>query len=206
MMSLIRILFISLIFSSCSTNINYGYFEMYANAIFKERINIDTEFIDSVDYSFIKARYNRNEATLVLASIENGIMEWVGADLVTIKTKEGTIVETSGLASNISYYAEDVSNQLNKISNFPDYSLHLYIDSPELIHTRVDFRFLNKEFKQIMHGGSKKLVEQAIYEKRSSSIGWKSDDIFYIKDGLVIKTSQNLTPLAGKIEIEFYYK
>ena len=76
---------------------------MYANALESKRINIDTEFIDSVDYSFIKARYNRNEATLVLASIENGIMEWVSADLVTIKTKEGTIVETSGLASNISY-------------------------------------------------------------------------------------------------------
>ena len=56
-----------------------------------------------------------------------------------------------------------------------------------------------------MHG-VKKLVEQAIYEKRSSSIGWKSDDIFYIKDGLVIKTSQNLTPLAGKIKMNFITK
>ena len=88
-MYLIRFFIILFLLSSCTTNINYGYFEMYANAIFKERINVDEEFIRSSDYSFIKVRYKRNEATLVLASAKDGVMEWVGADFVTIKTKNG---------------------------------------------------------------------------------------------------------------------
>ena len=205
-MYLIIFFIILFLLSSCTTKINYGYFEMYANAIFKERINVDEEFIRSSDYSFIKVRYKRNEATLVLASAKDGVMEWVGADFVTIKTKNGIIIETSGLPSNISYFPKDISYQLTKINNFSDFYLYLYIDNPELIHTRIDFKLADKELNQINHGGLKKLTEKIIYEKNSDSIGWKVNDILYFKDGRVIKSVQELSPLTGKIYLEFYYK
>ena len=205
-MYLIRVFCILLLTFSCSTNINYGYFEMYANAIFKNRINVDDEFINSVNYSFIKARYNRNEATLILAKNQNGIMEWVGADMVHIKTKNGIIIETTGLPSNISYYRNDVNKLLNPISRSSDFHFHLYIDEPELIHTKVNFLFKASEPQEIIHGGSNKKVQKVIYEKKSDSIGWRTLDNYYIDKGRVIKTEQSLSPLAGKIEIEFYYK
>ena len=58
----------------------------------------------------------------VLSNIDQfGVYEWIGSNYESIKTKDGLIIETKGLRSDIKFYSYDISileKELNSQKNF----------------------------------------------------------------------------------------
>ena len=99
-----RYLFISIFFTSCAS-IDYGYFNDLKNYYSKNKILIDESFISKQDYSFIKVSNSKNDAVFILSNIDQfGVYEWIGSNYESIKTKDGLIIETKGLLSDIKFY------------------------------------------------------------------------------------------------------
>ena len=104
-----RYLFISIFCTSCAS-IDYSYFNDLKNYYSKNKILIDESFISKQDYSFIKVSNSKNDAVFILSNIDQfGVHEWIGSNYESIKTKDGLIIETKGLRSDIKFYSYDIS-------------------------------------------------------------------------------------------------
>ena len=104
-----RSLFIFIFMTSCAS-IDYSYFSDLRNYYSKNKILIDELFIDNQDYSFIKVSNSKNDAVFILSNIDQfGVFEWIGSNKESIKTKDGLIIETKGLSSDIKFYSYDFS-------------------------------------------------------------------------------------------------
>ena len=131
-----RYLFIFILCTSC-TSMDYSYFNDLKNYYSKNRILVDQSFIDELDYSFIKVSNKKNDAIFVLSNIDQfGVYEWIGSNYESIKTKDGLIVETKGLRSDIKFYSNNFSIS-GKISSF-DSQIDLY--NPDLIFSNITLR------------------------------------------------------------------
>ena len=131
-----RYLFIFIFFNSCSS-IDYSYFEDLKNYYSKNKILVDQSFIDKQDYSFIKVSNKKNDAIFILSKIDQfGVHEWIGSNYESIKTKDGLIIETKGLRSDIKFYSYDISI-LGKTLSF-DSQIDLY--NPDLIFANITLR------------------------------------------------------------------
>ena len=131
-----RYLFISIFFTSCAS-IDYSYFKDLKNYYSKNKILVDQSFIDKQDYSFIKVSNSKNDAVFILSNIDQfGVYEWIGSNYESIKTKDGLIIETKGLQSDIKFYSYDISI-LEKALSF-----HSQIDlyNPDLIFADITLR------------------------------------------------------------------
>ena len=91
--SMIRLLFILILLSSCG-NLPIAYLQNFSsvnNVVFGfPEYEITEEIYDDFDNSFMKIRFGRGpHAILILAYTKDGVYEWVGADDVKIFTFNG---------------------------------------------------------------------------------------------------------------------
>ena len=194
-----RYLFISILCTSCAS-IDYSYFKDLKNYYSKNEILVDQSFIDKQDYSFIKVSNKKNDAIFILSNIDQfGVYEWVGSNYEIIKTKDGLIVETKGLRSDIKFYSSDISI-LENVSSF-DSQIDLY--NPDLIFSNITLRINSKtEYKN--NKGNKINVFQ--YTRIVPEIGWKAKESYTFKDGVIYKSIQQINPMLDPLEINFYFK
>ena len=146
-----RYLLISVFFTSCSS-LDYSYFGDLKNYYSKNRIVVDQPFIDEKNYSFMKVSNSKNDAIFVLSTINHlGIYEWIGSNNESIKTKDGLIIETKGMRSDIKFYSYDISI-LEITSSFKS-QINLY--NPDLIFANITIRrdsstsYINSEGSEI---------------------------------------------------------
>ena len=194
-----RYLYIFILCTSCSS-IDYSYFKDLKNYYSKNKILVDQSFIDKQDYSFIKVSNKKNDAIFILSNIDQfGVYEWVGSNYEIIKTKDGLIVETKGLRSDIKFYSYDISI-LENVSSF-DSQIDLY--NPDLIFSNITLRINSKtEYKN--NKGNKINVFQ--YTRIVPEIGWKAEESYTFKDGVIYKSIQQINPMLDPLEINFYFK
>jgi len=193
-----KLIFLSLFLGSC-TQIDYSYFQYLRNALQEPGITIDEAFIDSMQYSFVKARQGRNEAVLVLSNIiNNDTYVWVGASGETIKTYKGLIIETSNFPSNVHFFKGDIKN-LHNLFTYKDFSVSFYADNPELVHQELKFSIHSIDEQETC-----RLIS---YEKTAYKLNFYNIDSYcLLPNNLPHFSRQKLTPLQKEIELEFFYK
>jgi len=194
-----RYLFIFIFFNSCSS-IDYSYFADLKNYYSKNKILVDQSFIDKQDYSFIKVSNKKNDAIFILSNIDQfGVYKWIGSNYETIKTKDGLIVETKGLRSDIKFYSYDISI-LEKTSSF-DSQVDLY--NPDLIFANITLRRNTKTTYKNSQGNEMNVFQ---YTRIVPEIGWKAKESYTFKDGVIYKSIQQINPMLEPLEINFYFK
>ena len=194
-----RYLFIFIFFNSCSS-IDYSYFADLKNYYSKNKILVDQSFIDKQDYSFIKVSNKKNDAVFILSKIDQfGVHEWIGSNYESIKTKDGLIIETKGLQSDIKFYSYDISI-LGKTLNFNS-QIDLY--NPDLIFANITLRRNSKTTYQNRQGNEMNVFQ---YTRIVPEIGWKAKESYTFKDGVIYKSIQQINPMLDPLEISFYFK
>jgi len=194
-----RYLFIFIFFNSCSS-IDYSYFEDLKNYYSKNKILVDQSFKDKQDYSFIKVSNKKNDAIFILSKIDQfGVHEWIGSNYESIKTKDGLIIETKGLRSDIKFYSYDISI-LGKTLNFNS-QIDLY--NPDLIFANITLRRNSKTTYQNRQGNEMNVFQ---YTRIVPEIGWKAKESYTFKDGVIYKSIQQINPMLDPLEINFYFK
>jgi len=194
-----RYLFISILCTSCAS-IDYSYFKDLKNYYSKNEILVDQSFIDKQDYSFIKVSNKKNDAIFILSNIDQfGVYKWIGSNYETIKTKDGLIVETKGLRSDIKFYSYDISI-LEKTSSF-DSQVDLY--NPDLIFANITLRRNSKTTYMNSNGNEMNVFQ---YTRIVPEIGWKAKESYTFKDGVIYKSIQQINPMLDPLEINFYFK
>ena len=194
-----RYLFISILCTSCAS-IDYSYFKDLKNYYSKNEILVDQSFIDKQDYSFIKVSNKKNDAIFILSNIDQfGVYEWIGSNYETIKTKDGLIVETKGLRSDIKFYSYDISI-LEKTSSFDS---HIDLYNPDLIFANITLRRNSKTSYRNSNGNEMNVFQ---YTRIVPEIGWKAKESYTFKDGVIYKSIQQINPMLDSLEINFYFK
>ena len=194
-----RYLFISILCTSCAS-IDYSYFKDLKNYYSKNEILVDQSFIDKQDYSFIKVSNKKNDAIFILSNIDQfGVYKWIGSNYEIIKTKDGLIIETKGLRSDIKFYSYDISI-LEKTSRF-DSQIDLY--NPDLIFANITLRRNSKTAYKNNQGNEMNVFQ---YTRIVPEIGWKAKESYTFKDGVIYKSIQQINPMLDPLEINFYFK
>ena len=194
-----RYLFISILCTSCAS-IDYSYFKDLKNYYSKNKILVDQSFIEKQDYSFIKVSNKKNDAIFILSNIDEfGVHEWIGSNYESIKTKDGLIVETKGLRSDIKFYAYDISI-LDKTSSFDS---HIDLYNPDLIFANITLRRNSKTSYRNSNGNEMNVFQ---YTRIVPEIGWKAKESYTFKDGVIYKSIQQINPMLDSLEINFYFK
>ena len=194
-----RYLFISILCTSCAS-IDYSYFKDLKSYYSKNKILVDQSFIEKQDYSFIKVSNKKNDAIFILSNIDEfGVHEWIGSNYESIKTKDGLIVETKGLRSDIKFYAYDISI-LDKTSSF-DSQIDLY--NPDLVFANITLRRDSKTSYRNRKGNEMNVFQ---YTRIVPEIGWEAKESYTFKDGVIYKSIQQINPMLEPLEIKFYFK
>ena len=194
-----RYLFISILCTSCAS-IDYSYFKDLKNYYSKNKILVDQSFIEKQDYSFIKVSNKKNDAIFILSNIDEfGVHEWIGSNYESIKTKDGLIVETKGLRSDIKFYSYDISI-LDKTSSFDS---HIDLYNPDLIFSNITLR---RDSKTTYRDSKENEMNVFQYTRIVPEIGWKAKESYTFKDGVIYKSIQQINPMLDSLEINFYFK
>jgi len=195
-----RYLLISIFCTSCAS-IDYSYFNDFKNYFSTNKILIDESFISNQDYSFIKVSNSKNDAVFVLSNIDQfGVYEWIGSNYESIKTtKDGLIIETKGLRSDIKFYSYDISI-LKKASNFNS-QIDLY--NPDLIFANITIRRNSSTTYKNSKGNEMNVIQ---YTRIVPEIGWKTKESYTFKDGVIHKSIQQINPMHDPLEINFYFQ
>jgi hypothetical protein len=193
-----RYLIISILCTSCAS-IDYSYFKDFKNYYSKNKILIDQSFIDKQDYSFIKVSNKKNDAIFILSNIDQfGVYEWIGRNYESIKTKDGLIVETKGLQSDIKFHSYDIS-----ILNISIFNSQVDLYNPDLIFSNI---ILRKNSETTYRNNEGKEMTVFKYTRIVPEIGWKAKDSYIYKDGMIYQSIQQINPLLDPLEINFYLK
>lgn len=188
-----------LLLTSCAS-VNYSYFSDLKNVISKNKLNVDESFIQDQPYSFIKISNSKNDAIFVLANItESGIYEWVGQNYERIKTKDGLIIETFGLESDIKFHHHNFSilDDASKIDSY----INLY--NPDLYYEAIS---LKKEASVTSINDMNEEIKVIKFVKSVPGIGWTAKESFTFKNNIIFKTKQSINPHMDHLVITFYFK
>ena len=142
----------------------------------------------------------KNDAIFILSNIDQfGVYKWIGSNYETIKTKDGLIVETKGLRSDIKFYSYDISI-LEKTSSF-DSQVDLY--NPDLIFANITLRRNTKTTYKNSQGNEMNVFQ---YTRIVPEIGWKAKESYTFKNGVIYQSMQQINPMLDPLEINFYFK
>ena len=192
-------LFLCFIFISSCSVIDYGYFDVLMEDRIQPRIDITKSYIEKSEYSFIKVKQGKKEATFVLLSSRDGIETWIGSNYERIYTFKGLIIRTYGLDQDIYYSPTDLSDVTSKFPS-SSFSVTVTLTNPEL-----DSGLLQMIYKESLSDSRCKL--KVIYESLLHYTRAKSSSTFcYNNAGLPISSQQRINPAGQKVDLEFYYK
>jgi len=194
-----RYLVLSILLTSCAS-LDYSYFADIKNYYSRNSILVDQSFIDNQNYSFIKVSNSKNDAIFALSNIDQfGVYEWIGVNYERIKTKDGLIIETKGLRSDIKFYSYNFSIKENRSS----FNSQINLYNPDLIFADVTLRRDSLTSSENSSGSEVTVLK---YTRLVPEIGWKAKDSYTFKDGMIYKSVQQINPMLEPLEISFYYK
>jgi hypothetical protein len=206
-----KTLILALCLSSCSGLPSLDYLSAAQNSVAyisgKNNYAITRELYEQQEYSFIKVRVGRFEPLImVLAYVNNGVYEWVGADNSKIYTYKGKIIELNGFENDIK-----IQFPHSKIKNFltnsnTSYAVDFY--SPVLFSLDVNTQInLDQQIVLIERLEQKDSFLRVQEVMDASLINWtKENQYFYDSDKRLFKTVQYVHPRLKAFEIEFYIK
>ena len=203
---MIRIIIAILLLSSCG-NLPIAYLQNFSsvnNVVFGfPEYEITQEIFDEFENSFLKIRVGRGpHAILILAYIDNDIYEWVGADDVSIFTKNGRIIKTSGLVHNF-----EVIKPLEKLYTSNETYESLNLLNPDLFSATLKHSISTDE-KKLTKLGNTINVNRIKDNISLDIIGWKKQDVYYqnIDTQQIEAIEQHIHPELPLVKVEYYLK
>jgi hypothetical protein len=179
---------------------DYSYFKDLKNYYSKNKILVDQSFIEKQEYSFIKVSNSKTDAVFVLSNIDQfGVYEWIGSNYESIKTKDGLIIETKGLQSDIKFYSYDISI----LGQALIFSSQIDLYDPDLIFADITLRKNSSTTYKNSKGNEMNVFQ---YTRIVPEIGWKAKESYTFKDGVIYKSIQQINPMLDPLEINFYFK
>lgn len=196
--SLISIVFFM---TSCSA-IDLGYVRLYQEALADKSIQVDQNFIDSVDYSFMHVKQGDAEAIFILSDSSENVNTWIGSNYEKIVTYKGLIVMTSGLEQDFKFVRSNLKHiKENHLIN--DFESIISLTNPDLSYWDAQFNLVNIENNRI---GFKNCSRTISYSRKLKELSRVSYDIYCLDENdTVISAQQKINPLSTKLEISFYY-
>ena len=188
------ILMLALLCSCSSLKVDYSYFGYLHNALFNNDFEINAEYYEELEFSYLKIKHKDREAVYVLSEVSDDIYTWTGSNYETLKTYNGIIIEMSGVYS-FSAFPDDVKN-FEIIKNNP--FLRYNFEDPKLVMHRFDFKII-----EIIPEKSCVLRK---YRRESKVIGFRSNEEICIRDNLPLYSTQKINNLIDNFELEFFYK
>tara|TARA_Y100000768_G_C23913053_1_gene650944 strand:- start:288 stop:911 length:624 start_codon:yes stop_codon:yes gene_type:complete len=206
MVFMIRLLFILLMLSSCG-NLPITYLQNFSsvnNVVFGfPEYEITQELFDEYDNSFLKIRFGRGpHAILILAYVNDGIYEWVGADNVKIFTLNGRVIKTSGLPNNF-----EISKPFNSFLDTEEVFETINLYNPDLFSATLK-RSLDSRNASIEKLGESIPVNRIKENFIVESIGWNGVNLYYqnIISKEIEYSEQRIHPRLPVAKIEYYFK
>lgn len=203
---MIRIIIAILLLSSCG-NLPIAYLQNFSsvnNVVFGfPEYEITQEIFDEFENSFLKIRFGRGpHAILILAYVDNDIYEWVGADDVSIFTKNGRIIKTSGLVHNF-----EVIKPLEKLYTSNETYESLNLLNPDLFSATLKHSISTDE-KKLTKLGNTINVNRIKDNISLDIIGWKKQDVYYqnIVTQQIEAIEQHIHPKLPVVKVEYYLK
>ena len=203
---MIRIIIAILLLSSCG-NLPIAYLQNFSsvnNVVFGfPEYEITQEIFDEFENSFLKIRFGRGpHAILILAYVDNDIYEWVGADDVSIFTKNGRIIKTSGLVHNF-----EVIKPLEKLYTSNETYESLNLLNPDLFSATLKHSISTDE-KKLTKLGNTINVNRIKDNISLDIIGWKKQDVYYqnIVTQQIEAIEQHIHPKLPVEKVEYYLK
>lgn len=203
---MIRIIIAILLLSSCG-NLPIAYLQNFSsvnNVVFGfPEYEITQEIFDEFENSFLKIRVGRGpHAILILAYIDNDIYEWVGADDVSIFTKNGRIIKTSGLMHNF-----EVIKPLEKLYTSSEVYESINLLNPDLFSATLKHSISIDE-KKLTKLGNTINVNRIKDNISLDIIGWKKQDVYYqnIDTQQIEAIEQHIHPELPLVKVEYYLK
>lgn len=203
---MIRIIIAILLLSSCG-NLPIAYLQNFSsvnNVVFGfPEYEITQEIFDEFENSFLKIRFGRGpHAILILAYVDNDIYEWVGADDVSIFTKNGRIIKTSGLEHNL-----EIIKPLEKLYTSNEAYESLNLLNPDLFSATLKHSISIDE-KKFTKLGNTINVNRIKDNITLDIIGWQKQDIYYqnIDTQQIEAIEQNIHPELPVVKVEYYLK
>ena len=203
---MIRIIIAILLLSSCG-NLPIAYLQNFSsvnNVVFGfPEYEITQEIYDEFENSFLKIRFGRGpHAILILAYVDNDIYEWVGADDVSIFTKNGRIIKTSGLVHNF-----EVIKPLEKLYTSNETYESLNLLNPDLFSATLKHSISTDE-KKLTKLGNTINVNRIKDNISLDIIGWKKQDVYYQNSVTqqIEAIEQHIHPKLPVVKVEYYLK
>lgn len=203
---MIRIIIAILLLSSCG-NLPIAYLQNFSsvnNVVFGfPEYEITQEIYDEFENSFLKIRFGRGpHAILILAYVDNDIYEWVGADDVSIFTKNGRIIKTSGLMHNF-----EVIKPLEKLYSSTEVYESINLLNPDLFSATLKHSISTDE-KKLTKLGNTINVNRIKDNISLDIIGWKKQDVYYQNSVTqqIEAIEQHIHPELPAVKVEYYLK
>ena len=198
-----KICFCLLILQGCATAFDDIFLVVKNQTFGHPNQEVSQKAFEESEYSFMTLKIGRNaKVKLILNSVNNGLYEWVSADLNSIYTFNGLIVKSAGLSSNIS---------LRNYRNFsPNSIIHLSsileFDKPLLAGVIFNLDLLsskNVSESNNIYGD----LDVYTYRREVPSIGWSSKDTYWVNSqNFVVFARQEVHPHMPPLELEYFYK
>lgn len=154
---------------------------------------LDQEYIDQQQYSFISAELDGLNATLILNAINDGVFKWVGKGGITIKTYKGFVIETLGLSNN--FQLVDPKHSIDHLQANDPRTLIYNLDDPMLFELSVNIESITATKKNLLA------------DLHADQINWDvKAHIVYSDKGMPVSSKQTLHPFLGDISLKFYFK
>ena len=192
--------------SSCG-NLPITYLQNFSsvnNVVFGfPEYEITQELFDEYDNSFLKIRFGRGpHAILILAYVNDGIYEWVGADNVKIFTLNGRVIKTSGLPNNF-----EISKPFNSFLDTEEVFETINLYNPDLFSATLK-RSLDSRNASIEKLGESIPVNRIKENFIVESIGWNGVNLYYqnIISKEIEYSEQRIHPRLPVAKIEYYFK
>ena len=205
MIKLIYFLFFLIALQSCSSlglTRSFSYLDGYIRGFESDKIT--KEYFESREYSFANVKIGRGPAaTIILAYINDGVYEWRGADGTIFFTKDGQLIETLGLPSDISISAVHLKNDgkvtVNSLSTFRE----------PLLYKAQTVNTINRLSEKFILDRADGTHITSVYKvhKEIPSIKWNGTSRYFIdKNNRVLYSEEEIHPFLPKIKIQYYYK
>ena len=202
-----------LIIISCAQNPNVAsssyltIFSLLSDSLFKEDSNISPEVINSIPYASSLINFKKSPKSLIiLQSKQKDTYTWVSSDSRVFRTKNGRVVETSGLPNdlyNIKRPNISFKEILNEASS-ANYIAYYSFKKPSLNNLRVEISTKvlgNKKINILQEERNLILVEERLVSKQ---VNWKRTNKFWVdpETYFVWKSEQNISPKLPMLSLE----
>ena len=203
---MIRIIIAILLLSSCG-NLPIAYLQNFSsvnNVVFGfPEYEITQEIFDEFENSFLKIRFGRGpHAILILAYVDNDIYQWVGADDVSIFTKNGRIIKTSGLTHNF-----EIVKPKDELFNSNTAYESINLLNPDLFSASLK-HYISIDKKKLTKLGKTINVNRIQDNISIDLIGWKKQDVYYQNSVTqqIEAIEQYIHPKLPAVKVEYYLK